>query len=142
MICCARGVSAFAWFRVLRRWLFESRPAWALGSLVLLSCASSAYVEAEAPIGVAAYPRVYDRGYVYYWGGDHWYVQRDGAWFYYRSEPAFLYRQRRHWYGPAPYRHRPYYDGPRYAPHRHVAPPARRLAPPARRSAPPSFRRH
>jgi len=105
---------------------------------LLTGCESTAYVQAEAPVTVATYPHVYEDGYDYYWVHDRWYVQRGGVWFYYPTEPGFLYRHRVHWRGPR-YRHWDYYGRPYRAPYRHAAPPARLSAPPARRAAPPAF---
>jgi len=109
-------------------------------SCLTTACESTAYVEADAPVTVATYPHVYEDGQVYYWVGDRWYMQRDGVWFAYRTEPAFLYRHRLHW-SRAPRRRWDYYERPYRAPYRREAPPARREAPPARREAPPAFRR-
>lgn len=113
--------------------------ALALACCSLAGCGPT-YVEAEAPVGVAAYPRVYDRGYYYYWVGDRWYVERHGAWFYYPTEPAFLYHHRQRWHAHPGHGHRHHYDGPRFAPPRRAAPAVRRMTPPARRSAPPARR--
>jgi hypothetical protein len=129
-------------------WCATRQTRWRFAGLALLvaacstmACTSSAYVEADAPVTVATYPHVYEDGYVYYWVGDRWYVQRDGVWFYYRTEPPFLYRHRVHWVG-TPHRHWDYYRRPYASPYRRSAPPVRRSAPPARRAAPPAFHRH
>jgi hypothetical protein len=100
---------------------------------------TSAYVEADVPVGVEAYPRTYYDGHVVYWGGDRWYAQDQGVWFYYRSEPPHLRRYRSYWHGnyAPPPRERHYYRPYPRRPYRYAAPPGRRQAPPVRRSAPP-----
>jgi hypothetical protein len=97
---------------------------------------TSAYVEADGPVDVEAYPQTYYGGRVVYWGGDRWYVRDRGAWFYYRSEPAYLYDYRARWrgYSAPPVRH--YYRPYRAPYYRRAAPPAPRALPPVRRSAP------
>lgn len=131
-----------------RRWAKWSRGILAiLGLLAVDGCVghSAAYVEAEVPVAVETYPRAYYDGQIVYWVGDRWYVRRNGIWFYYRTEPEYLYRYRYGWrggyYAPPPRR---LYPGPYYRraapPVRRYAPPARRYAPPARRYAPPAHR--
>jgi hypothetical protein len=130
---------------MLRRFVAASTL---LGLLTLAGCASRAYVGAEAPVGIGAYPSTYYDGHVVYWVDDRWYAQRDGLWVYYRSEPFELRRYRSRFRS---YDHFPRSDYDRSTPrynHQHhfrraprqVAPPSRHTAPPARRTAPPARR--
>lgn len=127
-----------AWCKVERTQRGGAAVAFVMVLSLVTGCESTAYVQAEAPVTVATYPHVYEDGYDYYWVRDRWYVQRDGVWFYYPTEPAFLYRHRIHWVRPR-YRRWDYYGRPYRGPYRYAAPPARREAPPARREAPPAF---
>jgi hypothetical protein len=122
--------------------LASGATLFALTALQACYGTTSAYVEADAPVAVEAYPSTYYDGHVVYWTGDRWYLRDRGAWFYYRNEPAPLYRYRGHVHGnfAAPARERHYHRSyPR--PYRRAAPPVRRHAPPARHHAPPA-RRH
>ena len=132
-------------------WLWLRRALF-VALLTLAGCygTTSAYVVADAPVGVEAYPSSYYDGRVVYWVGDRWYARDGDTWFYYRSEPTHLYDYRARWRGysaPAPPRYyRPYHGGaPRYRrsapPARYAAPPVRNAAPPARHSAPRSHHR-
>jgi hypothetical protein len=105
---------------------------------------SSGFVEAEyVPARVETYPHAHYQGRVVYLIGDRWYVRNGGVWFYYPTEPSYLYRYRLRWYPGhqhglyGPYHHHYRRSVP---PARHAAPPARRIAPPARESAPPARR--
>jgi hypothetical protein len=111
--------------------------------LALSGCygTSSAFVEAEyVPAHVHTYPHAHYDGRVVYLIGDRWYVRDRGVWFYFRTEPSYLYRYRLRWYpGHRHWPESPYHHHYRRTvpPARHAAPPARHAAPPARQSAPP-----
>jgi hypothetical protein len=53
------------------------------------------YVETtSAPVEVAGYPSAFYEGRTVYYVGDRWMYPDRGRWAYYRSEPAYLQRQR------------------------------------------------
>lgn len=105
---------------------------------------SSAWVEAgHVPAHVEIYPHAHYDGRVVYLIGDRWYVRHGGAWFYYSTEPAYLYQYRLRWYpghrhGPRQVYHHHYRRA--VPPARHAAPPARHSVPPMRQGAPPARR--
>lgn len=56
--------------------------------LLLTACGLSppAYVRAERPPGVEQAPRRSERGHVFYWVNERWYVEHQGSWYEYPPE--------------------------------------------------------
>lgn len=132
------------------RWL---RCCFLVGALALVGCGAETvgYTEVSYAPYVPydyGYPYTFYEGRTVYLVGNRWMYPDNGAWYYYRSPPAGLYRAPLYHY-PAGRTYAPSY-GPTYGPSRtrpyvQQAPPATRGpgvgAPPGRISAPPARRR-
>lgn len=108
----------------------------AAAGVALGGCAGSyGYTEvSSAPYDLSVYPSAYYGGRTVYLIDNRWMYPDAGGWYYYPSEPSFLYSQRTYVYGGRPYPYGRGY-GPTYLPS-YAAPAARsrsyvQQAPPA-----------
>lgn len=132
----ARGDAA------VRRRAWTLAGVFALFGMALGGCAGAyGYTEvSSAPYDLSVYPSAYYGGRTVYLIDNRWMYPDAGGWYYYPSEPSYLYTQRTYVYGGRPYRYGPGY-GPTYTPN-YTAPEARsrpyvQQAPPAGPAAPP-----